>query len=110
MIYNRIFDIKYIYYDHASAAYWGLQLPTVKVFIPSNEQVTIAKKFIIHRLVLDLNHLDRVCKDLRSKKLSRFFKIDLISAMVSYFFVIYSVRMNFASSWNKWLNFWKFVK
>ena len=26
-----------------------------------------AEEFIIHRLVLDLNHLDRVCKDLRSK-------------------------------------------
>ena len=26
-----------------------------------------AKDFIIYRLVLDLDHLDRVCKDLRSK-------------------------------------------
>ena len=30
--------------------------------------------------------------------------------MVSYFFVIYSVRMNFASGWNIWLNFRKCVQ
>ena len=60
MIWNGIFDFRYNYYGHASAAYWVLQLPRV-------EQMTTAKEFIIHRLVLYLNHLDRVCKDLRFK-------------------------------------------
>ena len=67
MIYNRIFDVKYNYYGYAPAAYWGLKLPTVEAFIPSVEQVMTAQEFIINRLVLDLNHLDRVYKDLRSK-------------------------------------------
>ena len=39
----------------------------VEVFIPRAEQLTTAKEFIIHRLVLDLNHLDSVCEGLRSK-------------------------------------------
>ena len=75
MIYNGIFDVKYNYYGHASAAYWAVQLPTVKVFIPSNQQVTTANEFIIHRLVLDSDHLDRVCKDLRSKNSLAFLRL-----------------------------------
>ena len=39
----------------------------LEVFIPSVEQMKTAKAFIIHRLVLDLNHLDRAYEDLRSK-------------------------------------------
>ena len=38
----------------------------VEVFIPSVEEMATAKEFVIHGLVLDLNHLDRVYEDLRS--------------------------------------------
>ena len=75
MIWNRIFDVKYNYYGYASAAYRVLQLPMVEVFIPRVEQVTTAKEFIIHRLVLDLNHLDRVCEGLRSKIFLAFLRL-----------------------------------
>ena len=57
MIWNRMFDIKYNYHGHASAGDWVLQLPMVEVFIPRVVEVTTAKEFITHRLVLDLNHL-----------------------------------------------------
>ena len=39
----------------------------IEVFIPNIEQMTAAKEFAIHHLVLDLNHRNRVCEDLRSK-------------------------------------------
>ena len=39
----------------------------VEVFITRVEQVMTAMELIIHCLVLDLNHLDRVCEGLRSK-------------------------------------------
>ena len=67
MIWNRIFNIKYNYYGYALAAYSVLQLPMVEVSIPRAEQVTTVKEFVMHHLVLDLNHLDRVCEGLRSK-------------------------------------------
>ena len=38
-----------------------LQL-VIEVFISSVEQVITAKKFVIHRLVLDFNYLDGVCE------------------------------------------------
>ena len=38
-----------------------------RCFIPSVEQMTTAKDFIMHRLVLDLNHLDRGREDIRFK-------------------------------------------
>ena len=110
MIWNRIFDVKYNYYGYASAAYWVLQLPMVEAFIPRDEQVTTTKAFIIYPLVLDLNHLDRVCEGLRSKNLLSFFKINLSSSMVLYFFVICSIRTNFASRWKIWFDFWKCVQ
>ena len=72
MIWNKIFDVKYSYYGYASAAYGVLQLTIVEVFVPRVEQVM--KEFIIHHLVFDLNPLDRVCKGLRSRKFSHFFK------------------------------------
>ena len=110
MIWNRTFDAKYKYYGYASVVSWVLQLPMVEVFIPGVEQVTIAKEFIIHCLVLDLNHLDRVCEGLRSKHfLNCFFNINLSSSMVLYFFVICYIRTNFASRWKIWFEFWKRV-
>ena len=75
MIWNRKFDMKYNYYGYVSAAYWFLQLPMVEVFIPRVEQVTTAKEFVIYRLVLDLDHLDRVCKGLRSKNYLTFLRL-----------------------------------
>ena len=105
VIWSRIFDVKYNYCGYASAAYWVLQLPMGEVFILRVEQMTAAKEFIIHRLVLDLNHLDRVCEGLRSKNLLAFFKINLSSSMVLYFFVICSI-----SRWKIWFNFWKCVQ
>ena len=47
----------------------------VEVFIPRVEQVTTAKEFIIHRLVLDLDHLDIVCEGLRSKHSLAFLRL-----------------------------------
>ena len=52
-----------------------LQLPMVEVFITRVEQVTTAKEFIMHRLVLDLDHLDRVSEGLRSKNSLAFLKL-----------------------------------
>ena len=52
-----------------------LQLPIVEVFIPRVEQVTTVKEFIIDRLVLDLNHLDRVCEGLTSKNSLAFLRL-----------------------------------
>ena len=75
MIWNRIFDIKYNYYGYASATYGVLQLPMVEVFIPRVDQVTTVKEFIIHHLVLDLNHLDRVWEGLRSKNFFAFLRL-----------------------------------
>ena len=75
MFWNRIFDVKCNYYCYASAAYGALQLPIVEVFIPRVEQVTTGKEFIIHRLVLDLNHLDRVCEGLRYKNYLAFLRL-----------------------------------
>ena len=66
-IYNTIFGIKCSYYGYVLAAYWCLQLSAVEVFIPSDGQMTTVKEFIIHHLVLDLNHQDRECNDFRSK-------------------------------------------
>ena len=83
----------------------------IEVFIPGVEQVATAKEFIIHCLVLDLNHLDRVCEGLRSKHfLNCFFNINLSSSMVLYFFVICYIRTNFASRWKIWFEFWKRVE
>ena len=67
MIDKRKFDVKYNYYGYDSADYLGLQLPTVEVFIASVEQVIATKEFIVHPLVLDLNHMDGVYKNLRFK-------------------------------------------
>ena len=47
----------------------------VEVFITRVEQVTTAKEFIMHRLVLDLDHLDRVSEGLRSKNSLAFLKL-----------------------------------
>ena len=110
MIWNWIFDVKCNYCAFALAAYWVLQLPIVEVFIPRVEQVTTAKEFIIHRLVLDLNHLDRVCEGLKSKNSLAFFNINLSSSMVLHFFIICSIRTNFASRWKIWFDFWKCVQ
>ena len=96
MFWNRIFEVKYNCYCYASAAYGALELPIVEVFIPRVEQVTTGKEFIIHRLVLDLNHLDRV-RRFKIQKLSRFFKINLSSSIVLFLFVVCSIRTNFAS-------------
>ena len=75
MIWNRIFDVKYNYYGYVSAAYWVLQLRMMKVFIASVEQVIAGKDLIINRLVLDLDHLERVCKGLRSKNSPAFLRL-----------------------------------
>ena len=75
MIWNRIFDVKYNYYGYVSAAYWVLQLPVIKVFIARGEQVTTGKELIIHRLVLDLDHLERVCEGSRSKSSPAFLRL-----------------------------------
>ena len=67
----------------------------IEVLIPSVEQLTTAKEFVIYRLVLDLNHLERVRK-FKIQKIPRFFKISLSTSLVLYIFVICSVRRNFA--------------
>ena len=110
VIWNRIFDVKYNYYGYALTAYWVLQLPIVEVFIPRVRQVMTSKEFIIHRLVLDLNHLDETVRRFKIQKFSRFSKINLSSSMVVYFFVICSIRTNFGSRWSIWFDFWKCVQ
>ena len=39
--------------------YRVLRSPVIEVFMPIVEQITRTKEFVIHHLVLDLNHLDR---------------------------------------------------
>ena len=39
--------------------YGRLQFQMIEIFIPIIEEITRAKKLVIHHLVLDLNHLDR---------------------------------------------------
>ena len=39
-------------------------MPMAQVFIPFVEQMKTVMELILHRLVLDLSHLDRKCKDL----------------------------------------------
>ena len=110
MIYNRIYEVKYNYYGCLSVAYWVLQLLTVEVFIPSIEQMTTKKEFLKNRLVIDLNHLDRVWEDLRPQNLFHFLKMNLSSSMVLYFFYICSIRINLPSLWNIWFDFWSGLK
>lgn len=47
-------------------------LSMAEVFIPSVEQTTRAREFIIYPLVLDLNELERGCQDFRSKNFLAF--------------------------------------
>ena len=75
MIWNRIFDVKYNYCGFTSAAYLVLQLPMVEVFILRFEQMATAMEFIIHCLIPNLNHLDKVCKGLRSKNSLAFLRL-----------------------------------
>ena len=70
IIWNRIFDVKYNFYGYASAAYWVLQLSMVEVFIPRVEPVMTVKE-----LVLDLDHLDRVCEGLKSENSLGFLRL-----------------------------------
>ena len=66
MIYNRIFDVKY----GLTCLLSLLRSPTANGRgIYTVEQMTTANEFIINRF-LDLNHLDRVCEDLRSNNSS----------------------------------------
>ena len=47
----------------------------VEVFLSIIEQMMAVKEFIKHVLVPDLNHLDGLCKDLRSKDSLAFLRL-----------------------------------